>query len=273
MNSNTGYTVSRLPAARVLTNNALEVWRSHHTIHGLIEVDVTRARARLRELRGATGESLSMTAFVIHCLARALAREPRLNSVVRGSRRYTFDTVNVSTMVEREVAGEKVVSNTTIAAAETKSVREIHAQIRRAQAEPLESARHVRWMPFVQWLPGWLLRFVLTLVFARPSLVNRMGGVVGVTAVGMFASGIAWGLPITPNSVMLTIGGIGTRAALEDGQLVEREVLCLTVSFDHAVVDGAPAARFTALLQAFLSEAHGLDAPEAPAQATGSEGT
>src|SRR5215207_7410962 len=41
-------------------------------IHGLIEVDVTRACARLREHRASTGESLSFTAFVIACLARAV---------------------------------------------------------------------------------------------------------------------------------------------------------------------------------------------------------
>lgn len=58
---------------------------------------------------------------------------------------------------------------------------------------------------------------------------------------------------------MLTIGGIGKRPALEGGQVVEREVLCLTVSFDHAVVDGAPAARFTSALRALLSAADGLD--------------
>ncbi|OLE03954.1 MAG: hypothetical protein AUG82_06235 [Ktedonobacter sp. 13_1_20CM_4_53_11] len=42
-------------------------------IHGLLEVDVTRVRAHLRDHKAKTGESLSFTAFIITCLARAVA--------------------------------------------------------------------------------------------------------------------------------------------------------------------------------------------------------
>jgi hypothetical protein len=38
-------------------------------IHGLLEVDVTRARAFLRRHKANTGEALSFTAFIIACLA------------------------------------------------------------------------------------------------------------------------------------------------------------------------------------------------------------
>jgi pyruvate/2-oxoglutarate dehydrogenase complex dihydrolipoamide acyltransferase (E2) component len=41
-------------------------------IHGLIEVDVTRARAFLREHKANTGESLSFTAFIATCLGKAV---------------------------------------------------------------------------------------------------------------------------------------------------------------------------------------------------------
>ena len=40
-------------------------------IHGLIEVDVTRARAYLRDHKANTGESLSFTAFIIACVGKA----------------------------------------------------------------------------------------------------------------------------------------------------------------------------------------------------------
>lgn len=141
--------VSKLPPGRMLTNNALEVWSTHHTIHGLVEVDISTARRLLLERRSASGESLSMTAFVIHCLAVAVSREPRLNSLVRGARRYTFDTVNVATMVEREIDGEKVVAGVVIRAAEAKTVGEIHEEIRRAQTQPVESVGdmgRMRWL-------------------------------------------------------------------------------------------------------------------------------
>jgi hypothetical protein len=47
---------------------------THHKpmIHGLLDVDVTKARACLREHQATTGEALSFTAFMITCLAQAV---------------------------------------------------------------------------------------------------------------------------------------------------------------------------------------------------------
>ena len=51
-----------------------------------------------------------------------------------------------------------------------------------------------------------------------------------------------------------TVGAIAKRPVLTDGIIQEREHLCLTVSFDHDVVDGAPATRFTSQLVRRLSK-------------------
>lgn len=259
MSIDTSYTVSKLPAGRVITNNALVVWRTHHSIHGLIEVDVTEARQRMRAHRTATGESLSMTAFVIHCFALAVSRERGLNAVVRRGKIYAFETVNIATMVERDVSGENVISAVVIRNAERKTVREIHAEIRQAQTQPIKSAGDITNLGWIEWLPGWLMRLVVRIMHRNPQAIHQLGGITGVTSVGMFSLGIGWGLPITPNSVMLTIGGIGERPAIERGQLVQRETLCLTITFDHEVVDGAPAARFVANLKKLLFDADGLE--------------
>ncbi|MFH1811612.1 MAG: 2-oxo acid dehydrogenase subunit E2 [Pseudomonadota bacterium] len=45
-------------------------------------------------------------------------------------------------------------------------------------------------------------------------------------------------------TVAVTVGSLFEQPVLRDGQLENREHLCLTLSFDHDVVDGAPAARF-----------------------------
>lgn len=268
MSTDAIYTVSKLPTGRVITNNALVVWSAHHSIHGLVEVDVTEARQRMRAHRMATGESLSMTAFVIHCFAIAVSREQGLNAVVRHGKVYAFETVNVATMVERDVSGEKVISAVVIRNAERKTVREIHAEIRQAQTQPINSAGDITKLGWIEWLPGWLMRLVVRVMHSKPQAIHKFGGITGVTAVGMFTSGIGWGLPITPNTVMLTIGGIGERPAIEAGQLVERETLCLTISFDHEVVDGAPAARFVTNLKKLLSDAEGLGSLEVAGQTT-----
>jgi hypothetical protein len=66
--------IARRPHAKVLPYTRarqvaqdLSVIQRRHVIHGLIEVDVTRPRARLAAYARERGESLSFTAYVIWC--------------------------------------------------------------------------------------------------------------------------------------------------------------------------------------------------------------
>ncbi len=61
------------PAERRLVLDTLHLGRARPMMHGLLEVDVTRARAALRAHRARTGEAASFTAFVLACLGRAVA--------------------------------------------------------------------------------------------------------------------------------------------------------------------------------------------------------
>jgi pyruvate dehydrogenase E2 component (dihydrolipoyllysine-residue acetyltransferase) len=47
-----------------------------------------------------------------------------------------------------------------------------------------------------------------------------------------------------PESAILGIGRIAKRPAVVDGQIVARDLMYLSLAFDHRVVDGAPAAQF-----------------------------
>ena len=81
-------------------------------------------------------------------------------------------------------------------------------------------------------------------------MLARMGAPIAVTSVGMFAGpGAMWGIPLAPFTLMVAVGGIVERPQLVGGQLEAREHLCLTLSVDHDLVDGAPAARFVAALR------------------------
>ena len=52
-------------------------------IHGLFEVDVTRARTVLRDHKAKTGEALSFTAFLATCLAKAVDEHKAVQAFVR----------------------------------------------------------------------------------------------------------------------------------------------------------------------------------------------
>jgi len=65
--------------------------------------------------------------------------------------------------------------------------------------------------------------------------------------------------PSYGSPVMVTIGGATTRVVLCGERVENHEFLPLTLSFDHSVVDGAPAARFATLFRQLLDSAVVLD--------------
>jgi len=122
---------------------------AQHTpiMHGLIEVDVTRARAFLRDHTAKTGESLSFTAFLISCLGKAVDENKAVQAFRKGNKRLVlFEDVDVYTLIERDVAGQVPIWTTIIRAANRKTVREIHHEIRAAQVEDVEKV--VKWLQF-----------------------------------------------------------------------------------------------------------------------------
>ncbi|MFC5369186.1 2-oxo acid dehydrogenase subunit E2 [Salinirubrum litoreum] len=231
-------------------------------VHGLVTVDVTEARARIDAIEAETGERLSFTAFVVCCLARALADHPRMNAYRdwRG-RVHVFDDVDVNVLVETTVDGDRLGVPHVLRAAGGRSVRSLHDEIRAAQRSrdptDLSAVEHAALR-----LPGFLRRLVWRLPQWFPRRWKAVAGTVAVTSVGMFGAGGGWAITPTNYTVQVTVGGIGERPRLVDGELTTREFLHLTVTVDHDVVDGAPATRFTSRFGALLEAAHGLPEPD-----------
>lgn len=235
----------------------------HHKpyIHGLLEVDVTGPRAVLRERQAKTGESLSFTAFLITCLAKAVDEDKVVQAYRQGSKQLVvFEDVDVFTLVEYDIAGQKYIIPYVIRAANRKTVHELHHEIRTAQrADAGSMLKRFRLL----LLPTALFRaFLWAFVWVgrrRPRLWKAISGTVGITAVGMFGEGAGWGIPIpTPVTLMLTVGGIGEKQVTVDGHSAVRDYLSLTISVDHDIVDGAPAARFTHRLKDLIESGYGL---------------
>jgi pyruvate/2-oxoglutarate dehydrogenase complex dihydrolipoamide acyltransferase (E2) component len=56
----------------------------------------------------------------------------------------------------------------------------------------------------------------------------------------------------------LTVGGIAQKPGIVDGRIEAREFLDLTISLDHDIVDGAPAARFAQQFKGLVESGYGL---------------
>ena len=67
------------------------------------------------------------------------------------------------------------------------------------------------------------------------------------------------GLAPAGQSVLLIVGGIGRKPAVVEERIEPRQMLDLTVAFDHDVVDGAPAARFVQRLVELIESGYGLE--------------
>ncbi|MFH1632885.1 MAG: 2-oxo acid dehydrogenase subunit E2, partial [Chloroflexota bacterium] len=137
--SNRAYTIQPFSSFRQLVIDGLEIGSRKHWIHGLIEVDVTKPRQRLREIKEETDESLSFTGFIIYCCAKAVDENKHLHAYRDWRNRLIlFDEVDISLPVERSAEGQNEVLQITIRAANRKSVREIHQEIRQAQSKGLD---------------------------------------------------------------------------------------------------------------------------------------
>jgi pyruvate/2-oxoglutarate dehydrogenase complex dihydrolipoamide acyltransferase (E2) component len=253
------FTIRPFPSERHDIVDALEVGVRRHMVHALLELDVTRARQVIRDHEEATGERLSFTAFIVASLARALDADRRLQAYRdwRG-RLVIFDDVDVVTLVESEV--DAVAIPHVIRAANRRTLREIHGEIRQIQAEPSASAQRsgllARLSPHV---PGLLRRLFLRALRRDPHWLKRTAGTTLVTAVGMFGSGTGWVVGIVPlHTLSLTVGGITRKPGLVDDRIEVREYLAVTASIDHDVVDGAPAARFAKHLRELVEGAEVL---------------
>lgn len=260
-----GYRTISMSPGRRMQADGVRSGTIQGAIHGLIEVDVTRARQLIREHQARTGERLSFTAFAIACLARAVAENPRVQAYRDWRNRLVvFDDVDVNAMVEGDAGdGEKVVMALFIRAANKKTLRQIHEDIRAFQKQ--ETTRSFfKVMRLLMALPGPVRRAFYASVSRSPHMHKKGLGTVAMSSVGMFGgpgrgSVGGWGIPVSHHTLAVTLGGIGCRQVLVDAVPQEREFLCVTISVDHAIVDGAPAARFAARFRELLESAYGLE--------------
>jgi pyruvate/2-oxoglutarate dehydrogenase complex dihydrolipoamide acyltransferase (E2) component len=256
--NNDGYTTFPFSKMRRLMVDGGRMGRQKHIVHGLVEVDVTLARQVIRDRKARTGEALSFTAFVMACLGRAIDMNKHMHAYRDWRNQLIlFDEVDVNTMFEVEVDGRKMILPHIIRAVNKKTFRDLHKEIRAFQSEH-ESSQEAKFIRWFVLLPGFIRRLFLGILFKNPHLLKEINGTVSMTAVGMFGSGAGWGIPVPNHTLQVTLGGIAEKPGVVDGRIEIRDYLSVTVSFDHDIVDGAPATRFIQRLNELIESGFGL---------------
>jgi hypothetical protein len=248
------YQVIDFPASRLATADVGRYGLKRHSMWGLLEVDVTRARSRLRELRRA-GVAVSFTAWMVKTIGDSVAANPLVHALRGGRRRLiAFADVDIGLPVEREVDGTPVPLALLLRAANRRTAAEIHREIQAAVERPISDERDyiLGGHPFSRALlrlyyalPPAVRLLIWRGLFGNPFRARRLSGTVVVTTVNAVGGAPAWILPgRTMHNLSISIGAVTRKPWAVGGAVALREILCLTVAFDHDVIDGMPARRF-----------------------------
>lgn len=239
-----GYRKERLSFLRKAVIASASITKQKNVIHNVTEIDISIPRELLREYKDSNNESLSFTGYIAKCFASTILRHPNLNSFISGRNVIYINDIVISILVERRIDNEYVPEPLVINNCDKKSLWDIHSEIRETQNDNKNGhLGQLSGNSWFQFIPSFLLK-----AFVRIADKNvKMGikyGKLAITSVGMFTKYPIWLIPHGSATVLLSIGSIYNKLVLKDDKVENREYLNLTVSFDHDIVDGAPAARF-----------------------------
>jgi pyruvate dehydrogenase E2 component (dihydrolipoamide acetyltransferase) len=186
--------------------------------------NLVNLRRQFQSVAKSAGEIVpSYTDFIVKLTALALRQHPLLQAQWRDEGRFVPEGIHIAVAVDTEAGLLAPV----LRDADRRTLRELAAQARelitRARAGTL-SAEELRGATFT------------------------------VTNLGMF--GVEAFTPIIhlPQCAVLGVGRIVREPAVVDEQVVPRDRMTLSLTFDHRIVDGAPAARFLDTLRCGIEQ-------------------
>jgi hypothetical protein len=206
MNQKPKHTVKQFPSSRQSTFDVGYLGLRKHHIKALIELDVTAARELIKKARSRHPGGLSFTAWIVKCIGRAIEADRTVHAVRQGKNRLViFDDIDISLVVEKEVAGEKVPLPVVIRKVNQKSPIEIHQEIKAAKEQGVGGAQdyvlgesRYKWaMKLYVSLPQWIRLAIWRVILRNPFLLKDMAGTVIVTSVGMIGRVNGWVIPVS----------------------------------------------------------------------------
>jgi pyruvate/2-oxoglutarate dehydrogenase complex dihydrolipoamide acyltransferase (E2) component len=258
------YHLSDFPTNRQILSDLYDEFLKKHYSIGYIEVTVSKAKELINKFSKKTGEKVSFTAWIVKCISDAVLQFPEFNSYRKGrTKLVTFEDIDIIVMVERQIPDKVIPVPYSIRKTTKKNLLEISREIRTAQSmevteeyQLLDRGRFIRLYPFI---PGFIRQRLIRRIIRNPFSIKKQGGLIVVTSVGMFTNTRGWvggfGGITTLN---FAIGGI-TQKLVKSGDSIRKEqYLQMTISLDHDIIDGGPAARFSAYLVDLLENANGL---------------
>jgi len=182
-----------------------------------VEVDATslvEVRTRLKDtLQKAEGLPVGYNDLLIMIVAKALKEHRLVNSTVAGDEIRLLPQINIGLAVDTD----RGLIVPVVRDADTKNLAEIVRDVRALVGRAAEGRS----------LPD-----------------DMTGGTFTITNLGMYEIDGFTPIVNLPESAILGVGRIQAKPVVRDGDIVVRQMMLLSLSFDHRSIDGAPAARF-----------------------------
>ena len=165
------------------------------------------------------GVRITYTDILVFAVARVLREFPIVNASLIENEIKLWEDINVGVAVALEAGAGSGLIVPVVRNADTKSMADINRELKALT----EKARTGKLMPD-----------------------DVTGGTFTITNLGAFGGGYGFGTPIInqPESAILGTGPIVDRAVVKGGQIVVCPIMTWSLTFDHRVVDGAPATLF-----------------------------
>ena len=195
--------------------------KTYSRITLIVEVDATGMKRFRERLKLFENVDVSYNDILVKAVARALEKHPTLNSTLDGNEIKVFDNVNIGLAVNSPLGLVVPV----VHGADLLPITEISKYTRNI----IEKARI-----------GTLTKEDLS------------GGTFTITNLGMLGVDLFTPIINPPETAILGVGSIKERPAAENGKIVVKPTTFLSLSVDHRVVDGAPAAEFMQTLKKML---------------------
>lgn len=202
--------------------------RMHQSLQGSAqltitsEVDVSELIDRRQAVRQEFGATY--TDFIVQACAHALRQHPRMNATLEDATLH----LNRGIHVGLAVALDEGLIVPVVRDADRKSLEEIAGEAKTLA----EKARA-----------------------GRLTLEDVSGGTFTVSNLGMYGVDAFTPILNTPQTGILGVGRIVEKPALSRGEIAKRSTMVLSLTFDHRVIDGAPAGAFLQTVADLL--AHG----------------
>jgi pyruvate dehydrogenase E2 component (dihydrolipoamide acetyltransferase) len=177
-----------------------------------IDVDMSEA-VRMRTKLKASEVAVSFNDIIMKSTAQALSRHPRMNAAFTSDGIVEYGAVHMG----MAVAIDEGLLVPVIRDIDLLSLQEINAETRRLA----EGARNGSLSPD-----------------------EYSGGTFSVSNLGMYELTSFTAVINAPESGILAVGAIADRPVAVNGELLIRPVCTLSLTYDHRIIDGAPAAEF-----------------------------